>query len=161
MIAVVEIGPQSYPLLTPFLAKRIEEYAREYQPEDDPVFFSQMVLKKLWGGDLDILILGIVDTETAQLVGHAVASLETHGLRQYVYVSQIRVGQPGGSGQNVGTAKQDALEKIHEWTKSLGVTQVLLATNRDGRDMAEKYGYRKFRTLHRLDLTVADSNPTR
>jgi hypothetical protein len=130
-------------LLTPFLAQRVERYTHTYQPEVVAAEYASAVMAKLWLGDPSILALGIVDPESAALLGHALAVVERFGSRVRVEITQLQADQ------NVGDARYQALEHVFGWAKEQGIEEILLFTNRDGKEFESKAGFKRLRTVHR------------
>jgi hypothetical protein len=146
---VVCIDPMhpKFGVLASFYAQRVASYAREYQPEVLGDEFARMVLAKLWMGDKTLLALGICDDADARLLGHALASAEALGSRRWVNVIQLRADE------GVGSARIDALKTCVSWAQQLGIDQVLVSTNRDGKEF-QKLGFVRYRTGHRLSFTA-------
>lgn len=130
-------------LLTPFLAQRIERYAADYQPEVAPAEYASAIMAKLWLADASVLALGIVDPDTATLLGHVLAIQGQFGSRTRIDVTQLQADQ------NVGGARLEALSHVLGWAKERGVGEVLLFTHRDGKDLEAKFGFKRFRTVLR------------
>ena len=132
-------------LLTPFLAQRIEQYAEAYQPEVLPSEYASAVMAKLWMGDPSILALGLVDPDSAKLVGHALAVLERFGSRARVELVQLQADQ------NVGEARYQAVQHVLGWAKEMGSTQVFILSHRDGKEFESRFGGKRCRTVHRIN----------
>lgn len=149
---VIRLDPHhpSLGLLTPFYAQRVQQFAEQYQPEVKATEFASQVMSQLWLGNPGVLALGMVDDE-ARLVGHALASLEHHGTKSWVHIVQVRADQ------NVGDARAKAVEAVIDWARSLKVSQVLLSTNRDGKDWEKGLGFKTYR--HVLKLPLLDLPP--
>jgi hypothetical protein len=148
MPAVVRIDPHQpqIGLLSPFYAQRVRAFAEKYQPEVNPTEFTAAVMSRLWLNDPKMLALGIVEDDTAKLVGHALASHEGFGSEQWVTITQVRADE------NVGDARIQVVNAVVDWAKRLGVKRVILHTNRDGKDWQTKLGFKSYR--HVLRLTI-------
>jgi len=155
MVSVYRLDPHDAKMgvLTPFLAQRIERYAAEYQPEWVPAEYADRIMAKLWAAAPFVCALGIVDPDSAKLLGHAVAELSMHHSKKCVEVTQLQADQ------NVGDARFQALAHILGWAKELGIAEVYVDSHRDGKELEAKLGFKRMRTVHRWVPTVEPSAP--
>lgn len=132
--------------LLPYAMERIEAHAKAYQPETNAGEYARAYTARVVAGDLRVLLLGLVDPETAMLVGHVLAERVDIGTAADVVISQVRADE------NVGDALVQAVEQAIKWAHGQQVTRVLMHTHRDGREWVKRLGFIRFRTVLRLPL---------
>lgn len=155
MATVLPIDPMhpKLGLVAPLFAQRVLAFADQYQPEINSVEFTRALMAKLYLGDPNILALGIIEEDSATLVGHALATLDMFGTARWVTISQVRADE------NVGDARVKAVEDILEWAQARGVTKVILHTNRDGKDWEKRLGFKPYRHMLRVSLDPPSQSP--
>lgn len=143
MIQLVPMNPlDSTGYLMPFVVKRIAEFAEQHIDEMDAQTFTRTILARLASGDPGIRVLAFVGAK-GDVVGHAVATIETFGPSKWCFVSQCRV-EPG-EGSADPTVVKRAIENADEWAKGHGVTLMLMATPRSDEAWRRKYGFKTLR----------------
>src|SRR5262245_3430402 len=127
--------------LTPFAhlaLGRIEAFAREHQPELEPLEFAQATIARLFMGDPKLLLIGIIDEETAALVGHVLAQCDQIGGKTWATIPQWRADD------NVGDAVVKAVEQAITWAvERQGVQRehITLFSHRHGKGWEKKLGF--------------------
>ena len=154
VVSIIPIQPLHPKLgkLVPFVAQRILDLASQVQPQFDPVVLTQAYLSRLYAGDATVAILAFVEDNGA-LVGHALAELQTDGIRRWVTVHQMK--QDG----NVGDAVQRALGELSSWGRAYGADVLEVVMSRDDQKWREKYGFTKVQYRVFRDLNDEGSAP--
>lgn len=139
-------------LLIPFVLERIRTMARDRNGEMDPDQMVANIGRRVYGGDPSIALLGFLD-EKSNLVGHAVASMETDGIETWVFISQVGM-DPGNWGDAVihamETADRWAVWYSQEYLVPRGlkpISKMLMATHRDDKAWQRKYKFETHRVL--------------
>lgn len=137
--------------LIPFAADRIEAYARAHQPEVDPSEFAAGIIARVWANDGRLLLIGIVNPETAELVGHVIAEHRFLGTEHWIAVEQAEAD---------GKAKEarfSAVDLVRIWATSLGIGKILVSANGDGKQWEKKRGAKFYRHVLMLPLEHTDA----
>ena len=161
-IHLVRLNPYDPNLgvLVPIVARRITEFAREYQKELDPITVAQAVMVPLWNRDPFTLVLAMVNTEGV-VVGHAVGAINTDGIRHRLTITQT---QADGA---VGDAVTRSLDFAAEWVRKeidplleargLGVVQkMVLVTGKNEKAWERDYGFKLERRILSLPLVKGE-----
>lgn len=150
MAAVLKIDGSDSRLrpLVALAADRIQQHADAFQPEVKPEEYARAVIARVWGGAQDVLLLGVVDEETALLVGHVLALVVVRGSTPGVDIAQVRADE------NVGDALVQAVERTIKWATDQGVRRehITLFTHRDGKEWEKRLGFKRYRSLLRMPL---------
>jgi hypothetical protein len=139
-------GDARLALLIPLAAQRIEEHAHTYQPEVIPEEYARAAVSRVWGGDPDILLMGLVNDETAQLVGHVLAILARAGTATRCEIVQAKADE------NVGDALTQAVETVIKWATVQKIARVMLNSSPGGKEWEKRLGFRRYRSVLRLPL---------
>lgn len=135
-----------YGALGPKLTERVLDMAREYDDEEAARFFTQQVMGRATAGDPSVRLL-LVLNDDGQLVGHAVATLESFGPKQWVFAWQCKVDgkQPG--------AVEGVIIHLKEWGLKHGAGKLEMATQRNEAAWQRSYGLSKHRSILTLPFT--------
>jgi hypothetical protein len=128
--------------LAGLVADRIEQHARKHQPEVNAAEYTAGLMARLWLRDPNVLVLAAIDPESAEVVGHAVASLEQVGSERWVTIAQVR-----------GESRMDAVKTVIAWAKVRETPKVLLHVHSSAasKDWAP-LGFKLYRHMMRLPL---------
>lgn len=139
---VVRVDPYhpSLGVLAPLVAARMVEYAKAHTPEVDPGQFTANLMSKVWGRDLDIIVLAVVN-EKGHLFGHVVATLQDYGAEKWVMVIQTK------QDADVGDAIVRAMQDLEAWGRENGAQRLLLSSHRADSKWQKKYGFKTHRYL--------------
>lgn len=135
--------------LVALAADRVQAHAESYQPEVRADEYARVVISQVWAGDPKVLLLGVVDEETALLVGHVLALIVIRGTTPGLDIAQVRADE------NVGDALVQAVERAIRWATDQGVKRehISLFTHRDGKDWEKRLGFKRYRSVLHLPLT--------
>lgn len=125
-------------LFVPFITQRIIEMARIMCPEVDPEQVALAYMTRLFNRDPNVGIIAMVESN-GKVVGHAVATMETDGVKKWVHVGQCRADG------NVGDAVKRAVEYADNWGHERGATHMTMATNRIDTAWKRRYGFEVIR----------------
>lgn len=95
-------------ILVPIVGKRIIEYVKEHQKEQDPILVTRSIMVPLWSQDPLTLVLAMVGTD-GTVVGHAVAAISSDGTGHWALIAQT---QADGA---VGDAVKRSVEYVQGW----------------------------------------------
>jgi len=152
-------------LLLPFVLERIRRMARERASELDPDTAVANIGGRVYGQDPSIALLAFLN-EKSELVGHAVATIETDGTNTWVFVSQVGM-DPG----DWGDAVVQAMEVADDWARRYSeqiliprgrkpVERMLMATHRDDKGWIKRYGFKNHRTIMVRDISTPATEGT-
>jgi hypothetical protein len=139
-------------LLIPFVLERIRRMARERASELDADQAVANIGGRVYGLDPSIALLGFLN-EKSQLVGHAVATIESDGTNTWIFISQVSM-DPGDWGDAVIAAMQVADQWAQKYSEvnliprgRKPIEKMLMATHRADKGWIKKYGFRNHRTI--------------
>ena len=143
MVAIVPINPYDKTgLLLPFVVQRVDEFARQHADEMDPETFTRSIMARLCAGDPSLRLVAFVGAK-GDVVGHALATVESFGPSKWCFIAQCRV-EPG-EGSSDPTLVRRAIEDADAWAASQGISQMLMATPRSDEAWRRKYGFKTLR----------------
>jgi len=139
-------------VLIPFVLDRIRTMALTHNREGDPDQAMVGIGSRVYNQDPSIKLVAFLD-ERSKLVGHAVASIETDGVRHWLFISQVGM-DPG----EWGDAVVRALEMADQWAQDFStayllprkkepIREMLMATKRDDRAWQRKFGFQFLRYI--------------
>ena len=137
-------------VLVPFVLDRIRKMAATHNCEVDPDQAMVGIGSRVYNQDPSIKLIAFLD-ERSKLVGHAVVSIETDGVRHWVFVSQTGM-DPGDWGNSV----LKAMEWTDQWAQEFSdkyllprkkepIREMLMATRRDDRAWQRRFGFQFLR----------------
>ncbi len=136
-------------LLVPYVTQRIIEMAGVVSPELEPSQVALAYMSRLFNRDPNVGVIALVETN-GKVVGHAVASLESDGVKKWVHVGQCRADG------NVGDAIKRAVEYADEWGKARGATHMTMSTSRVDTGWKRKFNFDVVRHLMIRDIGVEE-----
>jgi hypothetical protein len=131
----------------PKLTKRLLEFSEENFDEGEPRLFVQQMLARLTAGDPSIRLLVAVNPDTAEVVGHCLATMERHGGKAWVFVWQCKLDGKTEAGHEM-------LAHLKHWGRDSGATNLIMCTHRSERAWEKKYGFTSKRVLMTQPIEV-------
>src|ERR1700674_2280710 len=109
---------------------------------------ANKVASRLYAGDPSLCVIGIIDEDTATLVGPvlAAAACEEPGGQPIVQVTQYRADK------NVGDSLVHAVEQALTWGRALNPKLLTVSSKRDGKELAQRLGLKHYRYILRMPL---------
>jgi len=145
---IVRLTPEHSGLakLLPYALERIEASARDYQLECRPEEYARAAISRVMVGDPKVLLLGLIDPDTAMLIGHVLAERFYVGSMPNVLIPQVRADE------NVGDARFEAVEQAIKWAHQQAVSNVQLYSHRNGNEWIKRLGFQRYRSVLRLSF---------
>lgn len=144
---ILQLDPWKKPsnLLIPEMAQRIEHYAALHQPDAASTEYAGSLIGRLWVGDRRVLILALIEPDSAKLVGHVLATHEPSGIGM---ISQA------SDDSGITATLRMAVDHATAWLTSLGLTKVMLACPPKQGKKWESLGFKPYRQVLMLSLAA-------
>jgi hypothetical protein len=127
-------------LLSAALTQRVLAFSKKYFVEGDAELQTKQFMARIVIGDPGIKA-AVVITPQGELVGHAIATLEGHGDKRWIYGWQLEV-----DGKQEG-AVEKLLALAEAWGVENGATNLFMSTHRSDKAYAKKYQFTSKYTL--------------
>lgn len=133
----------------PALLDRVGHFCEQLDTETTPKEMQDLVRVMFMNGDWRLGAWAVV-MDGWLLVAHLVATPEPLGVDtiRYVLVRQAEVDRS----VPLATITPEVFEDVKVWTRSLGLSRILMITHRSAKSMARRWGFKPKKTLMELDL---------
>ena len=133
----------------PYVLYRAGTFCEEMDTETLPIEAQDLI--RLWFvmGDYR-LGLWIVIKDQQELVGHMLATPEPIEIPQhrYVLIRQVQLNK----GLDLRTISKQGFTALTQWTRSIGLSRLVMVTHRSSKAMARQWGFEPHKTLMKLSL---------
>lgn len=127
-------------------AQRVLDFTQRYPTEVSPESFTRGAMARVCMQDPHIKLILVVESNTGEVLGHLLATIETNGTDTWVFCWQVEVDQ-----RATGIVQQ-LIDYATPWARSRGATSVLMATHLAPEFWQRRYGFEMVRHVMRRTL---------
>ena len=132
----------------PFVLARIARFCEKYDTETEPLEMVELVRNLFSTGDPRLGLWILVADH--QIIGHILCMPEPFGANHWKYVL-VREAEIDPD-IDVRKEAEEAFEQIKTWTRSLGLSRIMMLTHRREDSMARRWSFKPYKAVMQLQL---------